>query len=283
VQVLRILQLQHMFSSALFLVPVCLFTVTLVFCAVDRFVRRTRTRAPHRYGPDLVHVGLLVLIAGGLVTALGRQETTWSFAEGDEALIGSGYNLRLLSFQFLRYDNGSPREWISTVDVSREGRREIAAFPIEVNHPLRLHGLSVYQSSWDVDGTLHMKSAEGGDVPPPSPGDYFEQGGSRWMFAAFQRDGDAWVVAFQRYRGGALEETRVLRTGDTIGPFTVTGITAREITGLKVVRDPGLAPFLAALLLIIAGLGLTFLRRNPPGTSMQNPPGTSAQRGEGPQ
>jgi cytochrome c biogenesis protein ResB len=257
----RFLHLTNPFGSALFLVPVCFFTLNLGFCSVDRFARRLRTGASHRYGPDLVHIGLLVLIAGGLVTALGRQERTQFLAEGAEAAIGSGYTIRLLSFQFLRYDNGSPREWISTVDVTRDARREIASFPIEVNHPLRLHGLTVYQSSWDVEGTLRLKDSGGGDVPPPSPGDYFDQVDSRWLFSAFQQDGAAWAALFQRYRGRALEETRVLHPGDAIGPFVVTGITAREITGLKVVRDPGLAPFLAAIVLIIAGLALTFLQK----------------------
>ena len=281
-QSIRFLHLTNMFSSALFLVPVCLFTLNLGFCSVDRFVRRVRTGAPRRYGPDLVHIGLLVLIAGGLVTALGREEQTQFLAEGAESGIGSGYTIRLLSFQFLRYDNGSPREWISTVDVTRDGRREIASFPIEVNHPLRLRGLTVYQSSWDVEGTLRLKDSDGRDVPPPSPGDYFDQGDSRWLFSAFKQDGTTWAVVFQRYRVRALEETRVLRPGDTIGPFVVTGITAREITGLKTVRDPGLAPFLAAVVLITGGLALTFLQRNPPSTSMRNPPSTSMRRGDGP-
>jgi hypothetical protein len=260
-QAANVLRLDSFFSSAIFLVPVCLFTINLGFCTVDRFVRRARTRVQRRYGPDLVHIGLLILITAGLVTALGRQEATWSLAEGQEAGIGSGYTLRLLSFQFLRYENGSPREWISTVDVVRDCRREIAAYPIEVNHPLRLSGISVYQSSWDVNGTLRLKDSEGRDVAPPSPGDYFEQGDSRWVFVAYERDGQTWTARFQRSVGGALAETRILRPGDTVGPFTVTGIAAQEVTGLKAVRDPGLAPFLVAVLLVTTGLCLTFIQK----------------------
>jgi cytochrome c biogenesis protein ResB len=274
--VIRALHAQDFFSSAIFLVPVCFFTVNLAFCTVDRFVRRVRTRSPRRYGPDLIHIGLLVLIASGLVTASGRAEQTQFLAEGQEADIGSGYTLRLLSFEFLRYGNGSPRDWISKVAVAREGLQETASFPIQVNHPLRLRGLTVYQSSWDVNGTLRLKDADGNDVVPPSPGDSFPLGDSRWMFAAFRRDGSAWGVEFRRYRGGDLEETRILRPGDSIGPFTVTGITGQEITGLKTVRDPGLAPFLAAVLLIVAGLCLTFIQQRTPSASR----GTPSQGGD---
>jgi ResB-like family len=259
------LQLRNFFGSLVFLVPVGFFTVNLAFCTADRFVRRARTGATRRYGPDLVHIGLLVLVAGGLATGLGRHEATWALAEGEEAGIGSGYTLHLVSFQYLTYDNGSPRDWISTVNVLRDGRPEIAAAPIEVNHPLRLKGLTVYQSSFDVTGTLHLRDPRGADVPPPEPGDFFDQGGFRFVFQGFQRHGAAWTALFERRRDGALQETVVLRVGDSIGPFTVTGIEGKQITGLKAVSDPGLAPFAAALLLVTAGLCLTFIQNRTPG------------------
>jgi cytochrome c biogenesis protein ResB len=157
------------------------------------------------------------------------------------------------------------------VSIAHEGRQEISSFPIEVNHPLRLRGLTVYQSSWDVNGRLLLNDQDGNAVAPPSPGDYFQQGDSRWMLASFQRDGAGWSVMFQRYRGADLEDTRILRPGDSIGPFTVTGISAQEITGLKAVQDPGLAPFLIALLLITTGLCLTFIQKRMPSASQGMP------------
>lgn len=257
-QAVKVFHLDVFFRSAIFLVPVCLFTVNLGFCTVGRFASGGLRR---RYGPDLVHIGLLVLIAGGLTTAFGRQEITWPLVEGEQAGIGSGYTLRLLSFQFIRYSDGSPRDWISTVEVSRNGRQEVESYPIKVNHPLRLRGLTVYQSSWEVRGTLQLKGSDSTEVVSPSPGDYFDQGDSRWMFAAYQRDAGTWAVLFQRFRNGKLAETRILRVDDTIGPFAVIGISAQEISGLKTVRDPGLRLFLAGAILVTVGLCLTFIQR----------------------
>jgi cytochrome c biogenesis protein len=264
---IRLLRLGSFFRSYVFLVPVIFFTLNLGTCAVDRIVTRTRTGAKHRHGPDLIHIGLLVLIAGGLVTALGRQEKTWTLAEGEEAIISPSYSLRLLSFQTVTYDNGSPKEWISTVSVTHGGRQEIAAFPIRVNRPLRLKGITVYQSSWDISGTLLLTDQDGNNVAPPSPGDYFEQGDSRWVFTGFQKAGGAWAVVFKQYRGMDLVAERKLCKGDSIGPFTVKGISAKEITGLKAVRDPGLPLFLAALLLVTAGLCLAFIQKRGDATS----------------
>jgi cytochrome c biogenesis protein ResB len=244
-----------------FLAPVCLFTLSLGFCTVTRLVSRAGTRAPRRHGPDLIHIGLLVLVAGGLVTALGRQEQTFALLEGDEASIGSGYHLALRSLQFLSYTDGSPRDWISTVGVTREGRPDVSVVPIRVNHPLRLGGITVYQTAWDVSGTLRLRDKSGADVPPPSPGDYFMTGDSRWVFAGFLHDGPGWSAAFVRYQDRELVERRNLRPGDAVGPFTVTAVDAHDRTGLKVVRDPGRVVFFAALLLVTAGLCLTFLQK----------------------
>jgi cytochrome c biogenesis protein ResB len=253
-------RLESFFSSVFFLVPVFLFTVNLGVCAVDRVVRREKSKAKRRHGPDLIHVGLLVLIAAALVTALGRHEKTWPLAIGEEAAITPSYTLRLLSFQFLKYPDGAPKEWISTVAVTREGREEVASFPIEVNSPLRLKGVSVYQASWDSEGILDLEQGDGEKVTATT-GQGFQQGDSFWYFAEVRPAGAGWTAVFEEYKGQDLSSTRVLGLGDAIGPFTVRGISQRELTGLKVVHDPGLLPFLVALAMVLAGLGLTFIQR----------------------
>jgi cytochrome c biogenesis protein ResB len=64
------------FRSLLFPVPVGVFFVNLSVCAVDRLVRRSEGRAKRRRGPDLIHVGLLVLIVGAMVSVFFRREAT---------------------------------------------------------------------------------------------------------------------------------------------------------------------------------------------------------------
>ncbi len=161
------LDFDHYFTSVLFILPVVLFSLNLGVCAVDRLVRQSRSKGKKRFGPDIVHIALLVLIAGGLVTALGRQAKDFSLSQGEQVAVSSHYSIKLLSFQFLKYENGSPKAWISTVDVLRDGALETAAFPIRVNHPLRLKGLSVYQTSWEDQTTFRLRDSTGtgGDRP----------------------------------------------------------------------------------------------------------------------
>ncbi len=256
---IRCAGLSRFFRSAGFLVPGCLLTLNLGVCAVDRVIRRVKNKARPHFGPDLVHLGLLILIAGGLVTALGRQETTWSLAVGEDAALSSTYALHLLSLQSLKYDNGTPKEWTSTVRVTREGNVEIPSFPIRVNQPLRLKGLSVYQTGWDLQGILDLKDA-GGQAVTATTGQGFPLGQSFWYFAEARKAREEWSIVAVEYKGKEMKpiSMRELRAGDTLGPYTVSGITAREVTGLKAVSDPGFAPFLAALVIIAAGLCLTF-------------------------
>jgi hypothetical protein len=252
--------MEGFFSSVLFFAPVCLFTVILGVCSADRFVGRTRRGAPRRLGPDLIHVGLLVLIGAGVVTGLSRQEQTWTLAEGETADLSPAYSLTLVSLESQLYESGAPKEWTSTVKVVHDGKEEPAAYAVQVNHPLRLRGLSVYQADWGIDGTLRLSDPDGKAVTP-SPGDWFAEGDTRWVFARFQKAGVTWEVTWQQYRGNGIVGSRNLGIGQTIGPFTVHDIQAREITGLKAVRDPGSRPFLAALVLVTAGLVLTFVQK----------------------
>jgi cytochrome c biogenesis protein ResB len=259
-QAVRLAGFESFFRSPLFLLPVLVFTVNLAACAADRLVRRAKSGMKRRHGPDLIHVGLLVLIAAGLVTALGRQEKTWPLAVGETATITSSYSLRLLSFQFLTYPDGSPREWISTVSVTHDGKEETAPFPIQVNKPLRLKGVSVYQASWDVEGILDLQQQNGEKVTATT-GQGFQEGDSFWYFSDVRAAGAGLAAEFREFKGRTLASTLTVKPGDRIGPFTVKGVSKRDLTGLKAVRDPGVFPFLAALVIVLAGLSLTFIQK----------------------
>ncbi len=245
--------------SLLFLIPVCLLAVSLGFCAVHRFVSRIRLSAPRRFGPDLIHLGLLVLICGGLLSALGRQEKTLSLAAGDEASIDSSRLIRLISLDVQRYPDGSPREWVSTVTVSTNGATEVAAFPIRVNSPLRLRGISIYQTSWETEGILDLR--RGGSRVRATTGQGFREGDTLWYFASVEPAPAGLCAVFELWRGGAKVRELRVSAGDSLGPFAVIGVSSRNITGLKAVRDPGFPVVICALVIIALGLALAFIQK----------------------
>jgi cytochrome c biogenesis protein len=254
------LDFNQFFKSVLFFLPVAMFTLSLGACTVDRLVRQSRSKAKKRFGPDIVHIALLVLVAGGLVTALGRQEKDISMSQGEDAAVSSRYSIKLVSFEFLKYENGSPKAWISTVDVYRDGALESIAFPIRVNHPLRLKGVSVYQTTYDNQATFRLRDTSGAEVTARI-GQGFEYEGSFWYLADVISDGGTEKALFQQYKNNALVSMKKVALTESLGPYTLLGISQRMTTGLRAVTDPGYATVLIAVILLALGLALTFLQK----------------------
>jgi len=139
------------FGSALFLVPVLLLYVNLLACTVYRFSRERRKKAGRRHGPDLLHLGLLVLGIGALAAQYGRVEGSVELAVGESVVLPDGRLLRLRAFEFQRYADGRPQDWISRVDLVNQGKIEKENYPIRVNHPLRLSRVKIYQAGYTPD------------------------------------------------------------------------------------------------------------------------------------
>jgi hypothetical protein len=264
-ELVKTLDFDNFFKSILFLAPVALFTLSLGVCTVDRLVRHARTKGKKKYGPDIVHIALLLLIAGGLVTALGRHEKDMSLSQGDEAAVSARYSIKLQKFEFLKYENGSPKAWISTVDVYHDGALEKSGFPIKVNHPLRLNGVSVYQTTYDNQAAFRLRDTAGAEVTARI-GQGFEYGGSFWYLVdAIAEDGGALKALFQEYKGNDIVSMKKLSVNETLGPYTLLGITQRLATGLRAVDDPGFTPMLIAVIFLAFGLALTFLQNQKKG------------------
>jgi cytochrome c biogenesis protein ResB len=253
------LDFNRFFSSVLFVLPLIMFALNLGICAVDRVVRRTRMKAQKRFGPDIVHIALLVLIAGGLVSALDRHAKDFSMAQGQEVAVAPHYSIRLRSFQYLTYENGSPRAWISTVDVLRDGTLETAGFPIRVNHPLRLKGVAIYQTTWENQSAFLFRDRSGVEATAHI-GDGFQDGESFWYLADLVEDGGDQKALFQEYKGNAVVSMRKLAVSQTLGPYTLARITQNLVTGLRSVSDPGFTTVVVAVALLGLGLALTFVQ-----------------------
>jgi hypothetical protein len=260
---IRATRFDNFFGSILFYIPVGLFTVNLAVCAFDRLLTRSRTKAPLRYGPDLVHLGLILLVAGAITTTALRKEKMIWMGEGDEVALTTQYTVRLKSFQFLRYENGSPKEWISTVSVLRGGAVQTASFPIEVNRPLRLGSLRLYQASYTTEGVAHLKDSAG-QAYAVNVGDVFRSGDTLWYFSDVEQPaaaGESPAAVFQVYKGHALVSTEKITPPGKAGAYEITRVFGRRLTGLKAVSDPGMFPVIAALIVVGVGLGLTYFQK----------------------
>ncbi len=110
-----------------------------------------RKRISGIFGSDVVHLGLLVILAGGIVSGLASRRSDLTLRENQTlAVPGTDFSLRLDKFSTDLYPDGSVRDWKSRLSVI-EGGRPVLEKTIEVNHPLSYRGFIFYQSGYGWD------------------------------------------------------------------------------------------------------------------------------------
>lgn len=254
--VFLILGFDSFFRSPLFLIPVGFFFVNLSVCTIDRLANRGRRRARRRHGPDLIHAGLLLLIISAMFSVFGRAESLVYMGEGDEIQLKGQYTIRLVDYDYQVYEDGRPKDWISTVEVRRNGEILNPSFPIEVNRPLRIGGIRIYQTSFAREDRALLRGADQISRPITN-GQGFEMEDAMIVFRGIEGD----AAVFERWEQRSRTAIYRRGIGETIGEYTVTGLASRDVTGLKAVKDPGFIPVVIALIIVSAGLTLTLIQK----------------------
>ncbi len=251
------------FRSALFLVPLLLFSINLLACTVDRLVRELRGKTKKNFGIDLVHAGLLLLIAGGLVTYSARRTGFRYLAVGDRIGLPGRLLLTLEEFEFARYADGRPKDWISVVDIERDGERVIESRPVEVNKPLRIGRLRIYQASYAREVRLVVRDARGNEHTL-APGELLMTGGFTFRYRNAERmrgTSGGYRLFFEKWEGHRLVGSVVVPSSGRLGDVSIEGASPVDVTGLRFVEDPGYIPVLIALALIMVGLTITYVKK----------------------
>jgi len=103
------------------------------------------------FGSDVVHLGLLIILAGGIISGLGGFRKDLTLFEGQALPVPkANFNLRLDKFETEFYTDGSVRDWKSTLTVI-ENEKSLLSKIVEVNHPLAYKGFVFYQNSYGWD------------------------------------------------------------------------------------------------------------------------------------
>jgi hypothetical protein len=143
--------LSDIFTSWYFLLFAAVLAASLVACSFGRLKRLAtapgRGRAP-RVGSLLLHVSMVVILAGGVVTAVFgfRYAAPVYLSAGDEMVVEEGdFTIRVKAASTEFSDEGVVSEYFSDVVVIEDGE-EILSRRIEVNKPLIHNGVGLYQN-----------------------------------------------------------------------------------------------------------------------------------------
>ncbi|MGQ9578860.1 MAG: cytochrome c biogenesis protein ResB [Candidatus Aminicenantales bacterium] len=112
-----------------------------------------RKRMAGIFGSDVVHLAILLILIGGIISGLLSFRTDLALHEGEVAAVPpGGFSVRLDSFRTEYYPGGQVKDWKSKLTVVKDGR-EIVSKTVEVNHPLSYKNFMFYQSAygWNWD------------------------------------------------------------------------------------------------------------------------------------
>jgi hypothetical protein len=142
--------LAQIFTSWYFLLFAAILAASLVACSFGRLRKlasasgRGRTS---RAGSLLLHLSLVVILAGGVVTAVFgfRYPARMYLGAGDEMVVEEGgFTVRVDAASTEFTEEGMVSEYYSDVTVIEDGE-EVLSHRIEVNKPLVHNGIGLYQ------------------------------------------------------------------------------------------------------------------------------------------
>lgn len=240
-----------------------------------------------RLGVYIVHISVLLLLAGGLIGSVYGFRGTMNIPEGKEAsdiMTGSGKPVTLPvavkcdDFDVSFYESGMPKEFRSKLTLTENGR-EVLKKDILVNSPLRYKGLSFFQSSYGVEGATDIrieivtKNGEksereikiGDTVEVPGNFGYFTVSGFEENFHVKGHTLKEVFACFM-INEGKPSDVFIIPAGmpgfDKMrgGNFYVNIKNYKKIwyTGLQVTKDPGVPLVYTGFILMIAGCIVSF-------------------------
>ncbi|MCX5839090.1 MAG: cytochrome c biogenesis protein ResB [Deltaproteobacteria bacterium] len=270
-------------------------------------VRRTETSqgfvlaggkgAFSRFGVFVVHLGVLLLIAGGLAGAIFGVQGYVEIAEGETSntLAFRGgkpsqslpFSIRCDRFTVEHYEDGAPKLFRSDLTFIQDGKT-VRKGALLVNHPIAFGGLRFYQSSYGVlpGGRLALSYARGkgkANERETAVGDRFALPGGEGEVEVLRAENDLmrmgpavklsvvsprgefqfWVFEnierIKEANPGVLAQIPLMNPA-LFAPylFSMQKKGERFYTVLQAARDPGVPLVAGGAALLVVGLMITF-------------------------
>ena len=267
-----LLGFNRVFSSIVFLITTALFAVNLTVCTFHRLTQELgKSWKKRRHGPDILHVGILILLFGAVLTARTRTENIIELQEGQSSALPDGSTLTLTDFDFETYPDGRPKTWVSTVTV---GTHTQTQRQIKVNAPLREHGYSIYQKYWKNESEVVLLDPTGMEITLQQGMRQPTTGGFVFFMAINTDENPSQTQSPASLLAGANQNNPVFlvedrgkrlvvkaNEGDKVGPFIYKGTIEKSISGLSVVSDKGYPYVVAGFVLVAIGVFLTYVQK----------------------
>jgi len=254
-------QFNNFFYSFFFFFPAILFFINVTCCTIYRIYNRKKNNLKKKYGPDLVHIGIILLLLSGVYSIFDREESVVYLNIGEKNNLRNGYQIVLKQFDIETYDSGAIKDWISNVEIRRNGNL-IKDYKIEVNKPCSFGQYKVYQYSYRKILNVILQDEEGKQFLL-NQGNAFDAEDKNYMLSDIfiQNDSNEMQAIFNEYDGLKKTTNQIKRSlYDTIGRYTIESVQAYFVSGLNIVKDNSYIIVFIAIFLMILGLIITYYK-----------------------
>ncbi len=254
-----------------------------------------RKRRLGRFGSDVVHLGLLIILIGGFTSGIGVRRADVALLEGQTGDVPhAAFQVRLHQFETEYYPQGGVKDWKSTVTVVENGAPVLTRV-VEVNHPLTFRGFSFFQTSygWDWNSSrielevrkradaafskvVSLKVGERIPIDDPDVShvvvrqfvpDFIIGEGNKVQSRSQEPNNpaalvEAWKGEERVFQGWIFAKYPDFGQGHTAGQsalaFVLKNYAAAPYSVLEAAKDPGVNFIWLGCLLVTAGFFLTF-------------------------
>ena len=240
------------------------------------------------------HLALIMILAGGIVgAAWGFRDNEFYIPEGSvrELGYGTGLDVRLDDFSEVYREDGTALAYRSDVTLMRDGE-PVESGSLTVNNPLTFGDIVFYQSGFGQAVALRVENSAGqvlfddalplgpfqSRLNPDSPAarmDLLPAGVALSVIAPDENPANAPELDTLQLRPGemffmirplgadspiAQPIGAAVSQGESIqlGDLSLTFVRERRFSVLQVARNPGIPLFIAASVLLVGGLAITF-------------------------
>lgn len=284
--VLRLFAFTNFFASPLFFLLVGLMELSLLLCAVPRFVARYKKRPGesastvakrrrtgiYTFAADIIHLGLLVLIAAGLMTTAVRERWELTGFVGDEFELPNG-TIGVTDAGKRLTKRGALAGWYLEVELRGDaistGSRTVT---FGSNSPVRsalgrLHFRNYHQIARAVLVDTSAPQSRDELVLTEGEGLLGSNGGA--MVLVGSSDGTAVFADLDSVPEAEEDIARVVDRADRVKLAPGEGLGSLEliesnqviVVGFTVTHNPARIPILAGLAIITAGMVLYLIKR----------------------
>src|SRR5215203_36283 len=240
------------------------------------------------------HLALIMILAGGIVgAAWGFRESEFYIPEGSvrELGHGTGLDVRLDDFSEVYREDGTALAYRSDVTLMRNGE-PIQSGSMTVNNPLTVGDIVFYQSGFGQAVALRVEDSAGqvlfddalplgpfqSKLNPDAPAarmDFLPAGVALSVIAPDENPANAPELDTLHLRPGEMffmirplganspitqPIGATVKQGESVqlGDLSLSFVRERRFSVLQVARNPGIPLFIAASVLLIGGLAITF-------------------------